>query len=90
MNLSILCRYFLEILRKKNNGLKKEFIFHRPLTIHPCNCTKSTASGLSIECENTNLASLSVALSNIAEQKFDVWSLVINKSHFRMLNIFRF
>lgn len=57
------------------------------MTIHPCKCIKATALGLTIECENTNLASLSVALANIAELEAPLENLLIDKSNFGILNI---
>lgn len=58
------------------------FISQRSLTIHPCECVKATELGLRIECINTNLASLSVALENIAELKVPIEYLLIEKSNF--------
>lgn len=61
-------------------------IFYRSLTIHPCKCIKATTIGLEIECINTNLASLSVALANIAELEVPIEYLLIDKSNFGILN----
>lgn len=55
---------------------------HSALTIHPCKCTKATDDGLTVICKNTNLASLSVALANIAVEKTPIDDLLIDRSHF--------
>lgn len=36
------------------------------LTLHPCRCTADSDFGLALHCENSNLATLSVGLSNVA------------------------
>lgn len=52
------------------------------LSIHPCQCTKATDNGLTIFCENTNLASLSLALANLALEDAPIDDLLIKWSHF--------
>ncbi|XP_022189330.2 toll-like receptor 3 isoform X2 [Nilaparvata lugens] len=48
--------------------------------LYPCECTKGTDQGLFISCENTNLASLSVAMSNIVALQSPIEELKIMKS----------
>lgn len=36
------------------------------LALHPCRCLAESDNGLAVHCENSNLASLSVGLSNVA------------------------
>lgn len=36
------------------------------LTLHPCRCVSDSDFGLALHCENSNLATLSVGLSNVA------------------------
>lgn len=36
------------------------------LALHPCRCVADSDSGLALHCENSNLATLSVGLSNVA------------------------
>lgn len=36
------------------------------LALHPCRCVAESDNGLALHCENSNLASLSVGLSNVA------------------------
>jgi len=36
------------------------------LALHPCRCVADSDNGLALHCENSNLATLSVGLSNVA------------------------
>lgn len=36
------------------------------LALHPCRCVGDSDNGLALHCENSNLATLSVGISNIA------------------------
>lgn len=36
------------------------------LALHPCRCVADSDNGLALLCENSNLATLSVGLSNVA------------------------
>ncbi|KAF7997541.1 hypothetical protein HCN44_006112 [Aphidius gifuensis] len=49
------------------------------INIYPCVCIKGTDNGLIVQCENTNLASLSVAFSNLATEAVPIEELVISK-----------
>lgn len=48
-------------------------------SIYPCNCTSGGERGLQIECENTNLASLSVGLINVGNLDTRVEKLLITR-----------
>lgn len=54
------------------------------MKIHPCNCTDASDIGVSIECTNINLASLSLALASLANDKLPIHKLIIDQSHFGM------
>lgn len=47
--------------------------------IYPCKCIKGGDVGLYIKCENTNLASLSLAFINLANEDAPVEELIIYK-----------
>ena len=47
--------------------------------IWPCTCLKGTDDGLFIQCENTNLASLSLAFSNLGNEGVPIEELIIYK-----------
>lgn len=47
--------------------------------IWPCVCVKSTDEGLHIRCENSNLASLSLAFVNLGNDGIPIEQLVIYK-----------
>lgn len=47
--------------------------------IYPCSCVKGADSGLFINCENTNLASLSLAFANLGNEAKPIEELVIQK-----------
>ncbi|XP_057320935.1 protein artichoke [Microplitis mediator] len=49
------------------------------LYIYPCSCTKGSDSGLFIRCENTNLASLSLAFSNLGNEAAPIEELTLYK-----------
>lgn len=53
------------------------------LKIHPCYCKNTTDNAVSIQCENTNLASLSLALGSLAADSIPIKELLINDSNFR-------
>ena len=50
--------------------------------LYPCLCAKPGERGVTIVCENTNLASLSVGLKNFANE-----NLLIEKLYFSKCNI---
>ncbi|XP_031640244.1 protein artichoke [Contarinia nasturtii] len=56
-----------------------------PLTIHPCKCFNTTNFGIKAECINANLASISLALANIADKQISVDTLLIDTSNFGAL-----
>lgn len=56
-----------------------------PIYIYPCTCTKGTDQGLSIRCENTNLASLSLAFVNLGNSGVPIEELLIYKCNIERL-----
>lgn len=54
----------------------------RDYLIQPCKCLKESDVGVTIFCENTNLASLSISLGNLAVEKIPIEELRVEKSHF--------
>ncbi|XP_030384456.1 insulin-like growth factor-binding protein complex acid labile subunit [Scaptodrosophila lebanonensis] len=54
----------------------------KPKVLYPCVCLKGSDNGLYVRCENTNLATLSVALQNLASLEVPVEELTIYKGHF--------
>jgi Leucine-rich repeat (LRR) protein len=61
-------------------------ISYRESEIFPCKCDKGSDIGLYVTCEGGNLASLSVALQNLASLNASkVEEIVISKSHFNSL-----
>lgn len=50
-----------------------------PLLIHPCQCVKETDNGVYVKCENTNIASISVGLNNLATFLLPIEELTINR-----------
>lgn len=52
--------------------------------IFPCECTKESDAGISVRCENTNLASLSVGFNNLVQYNTPIEDLTINKCHIGM------
>ena len=59
----------------------------RPAVIFPCVCTNGTDVGLYVRCENVNLATLSVAVQNLAGLNVPVEHLTIFKGHFGKFSI---
>lgn len=55
------------------------------LLLHPCTCDVETDQGLFVSCNNTNLASMSVALNNLATFQLPIEKLTIFKCHIGML-----
>lgn len=53
--------------------------------IFPCVCTKESDAGISVRCENTNLASMSVGFNNLVQYGSPIEDLTINKCHMSML-----
>ncbi|XP_011301731.1 chaoptin [Fopius arisanus] len=51
-----------------------------PIYIYPCTCQRGTDQGLYIRCENTNLASLSLAFVNLGNEPAPIEELTIYKS----------
>ncbi|XP_034477400.1 toll-like receptor 3 [Drosophila innubila] len=54
----------------------------KPQVLYPCLCVKGSDDGLFVRCENTNLATLAVALQNLASLELPVEELTIYKGHF--------
>lgn len=50
--------------------------------LYPCKCTRGTDTGISIFCNNTNLASLSIALSNVASIEAPIDAMTISSGRF--------
>lgn len=50
--------------------------------LYPCKCTKGTDTGITVYCNSTNLASLSVALTNIASIQAPIDALTISSGKF--------
>ncbi|XP_063905507.1 protein artichoke isoform X1 [Zophobas morio] len=55
------------------------------LLLHPCTCDIESDQGIYVSCNNTNLASMSVALNNLAAFKLPIERLTIYKSHIARL-----
>ncbi|KAJ8983100.1 hypothetical protein NQ317_001843 [Molorchus minor] len=51
------------------------------LLLHPCTCDVESDEGISVSCNNTNLASMSIGLNNLATFKLPVEELLIYKCH---------
>lgn len=47
--------------------------------IHPCVCIRGGEQGLYVECENTNLATLSLAFHNLGNEGIPIEELTIYK-----------
>lgn len=56
----------------------------RVLSIFPCKCIRGSDVGLYVRCENTNLASLSLGLNNIASTQAPIEELTLHKCHISM------
>ncbi|XP_055377992.1 toll-like receptor 3 [Condylostylus longicornis] len=54
-------------------------------SIYPCKCLKGSDKGLFVRCDNSNLASLTVSLNNIANLKLPVENLTISNGNFESL-----
>ncbi|CAD1469924.1 unnamed protein product [Heterotrigona itama] len=50
-----------------------------PKYIYPCACVRGSDRGLYVRCENTNLASLSLAFSNLGNEGMPIEELVLYK-----------
>ncbi|KAK2589000.1 hypothetical protein KPH14_001849 [Odynerus spinipes] len=50
-----------------------------PTYIYPCTCVRGSDRGLYIHCENTNLASLSLAFVNLGNERMPIEELVLYK-----------
>lgn len=62
------------------------FFLHRENVLFPCKCDKGSDIGLFVSCDGSNLASLSVALQNLAGLNGSkVEEIVIQRSHFTSL-----
>lgn len=57
----------------------------KPKLIYPCECTRGTDDGIFITCENSNLASLSVAFINLASLNVPIEELHIKRCKIRNL-----
>lgn len=51
------------------------------ILLHPCTCDNESDQGIYVSCNNTNLASMSVALNNLATFKLPIEKLTINRCH---------
>ena len=60
------------------NDMLLFYVFSTAL-IYPCICTRSNDEGIFITCENSNLASLSIAFINIASTNLPIEDLIIEK-----------
>ncbi|XP_060534843.1 toll-like receptor Tollo isoform X1 [Cylas formicarius] len=58
---------------------------NEPLLLHPCTCDAETDQGLYVSCNNTNLASMGVALNNLATFELPVERLILNGCHMARL-----
>lgn len=47
--------------------------------LHPCKCISETDAGISIWCENSNLASLSIGLNNLATFRIPIEKLTLHE-----------
>ncbi|CAK9833600.1 Protein artichoke [Anthophora retusa] len=52
---------------------------NEPKYIYPCVCVRGSDRGLYVQCENTNLASLSLAFSNLGNEGMPIEELVLYK-----------
>lgn len=52
---------------------------NEPKYIYPCACARGSDRGLYVHCENTNLASLSLAFSNLGNEGAPIEELVLYK-----------
>ncbi|XP_059226145.1 protein artichoke [Stomoxys calcitrans] len=81
------------ILLSITHEVKSEYVYgepkykcpSRPKLIYPCVCFNNTDIGIYVRCDNTNLATLSVALQNLAALDIPIEELIINKGHFERL-----
>lgn len=51
------------------------------LLLHPCKCETESDVGITVRCENTNLASMSVGLNNLATFELPIEQLTISECH---------
>lgn len=51
------------------------------LLLHPCTCDTESDKGLWISCNNTNIASMSLALNNLATFELPIETLTIKSCH---------
>ncbi|KAJ8943742.1 hypothetical protein NQ314_009660 [Rhamnusium bicolor] len=49
------------------------------LLLHPCSCDTESDQGITVSCNNTNLASMSIALNNLATFRLQIENLMIYK-----------
>lgn len=61
------------------------FFFFRTNSLYPCVCEKGSDDGLFVRCENVNLATLAVALQNLASFQLPIEELTIYRGHFGMI-----
>ncbi|XP_018576955.1 protein artichoke [Anoplophora glabripennis] len=55
------------------------------LLLHPCSCDIESDEGITVSCNNTNLASMSIALNNLATFRLPIQKLTIYKCHIAKL-----
>ena len=60
-----------------------------PKYIYPCACVRGSDRGLYVRCENTNLASLSLAFSNLGNEGMPIEELVLYKCNIGELWLLR-
>ncbi|KAH8232998.1 hypothetical protein KR026_002902 [Drosophila bipectinata] len=58
------------------------FFSFRSNALYPCVCEKGSDDGLYVRCENANLATLAVALQNLASFQLPIEELTIYRGHF--------
>lgn len=51
------------------------------LLFHPCSCVKESDVGIYVRCENSNIASISVGLNNLATFGLPIEELTLYKCH---------
>nr|CAD7416712.1 unnamed protein product [Timema poppensis] len=51
----------------------------KPLFLYPCVCTSGGDDGIAVRCDNSNLASMSVGLANLATLRAPVRELIFSK-----------
>lgn len=80
-------------------NVKSEYIPPGPLYrcpkdryfLSPCKCDQESDFGITVSCENTNLAKMAVGLNNLAEFKLPVEKLTISRCNIgKQINLFKY